>query len=109
MMIRTNHRDEIQQLRQAIRDLHGRDSIHTGSEEVSEWFQGRRGWTGTVEIFKLIDHPEAKFAYAWNRETDRGGRNCVAVLGIDSIKNPAEAVNAVAAQTRKQAANDLPS
>ena len=108
MTISSAHRDQIQQLRQTIRDLHGRDSIHTGSEPVSEWFQGRPVWDGTVEIFKLIDHPQAKFAYAWSRETDSGGKDCVAVLGIDPIKNPADAVHAVAAQARKQSANDLP-
>lgn len=108
MTISSAHRDEIQQLRQAIRDLHGRDSIHTGSEPVSEWFQGRPIWDGTVEIFKLINHPQAKFAYAWRRKTDSGDRNCVAVLGVDPIKNPSDAVHAVAAQARKPSPDDLP-
>ena len=102
MTIPPNRRDEIQQLRQAVRDLHGCDSIHIGSEPVSAWLQGRPVWDGTVATFRLIDHPQAKFAYAWRHERDSDGRNCEAVLGIDPIKGPADAVRtSVAAEPRK--------
>ena len=103
MTFSPNRRDEIQQLRQAVRDLHGCDSIHIGSEPVSAWFQGRPVWDGTVATFELIGHPQAKFAYAWRHEADSDGRSCAAVLGIDPIKGPVDAVYArAAAEAGKQ-------
>jgi hypothetical protein len=92
MHILPNRRDEIQQLRQTVRDLHGCDSIHIGSEPVSAWLPGRPVWNGTVATFKLIDHPHAKLAYAWKHERDSAGRNCAAVLGIEPIRGPEDAV-----------------
>lgn len=102
MTLPPNRRDEIQQLRQTVRDLHGCDSIHIGSEPVSAWLQGRPVWNGTVATFKLIDHPQAKFAYAWRHEADSDGRDCAAVLGIEPINGPEDAVRtSVAAEVKK--------
>jgi hypothetical protein len=88
------HREEIQGLRQAIRDRHGCDSIHKASVPVNEAFEGQPGWEGMVEVFDLIGHPQAKRAYAWSHETDDGGTNYVAVLGVPPINSALDAVRA---------------
>lgn len=103
MTLPPNRRDEIQQLRQTVRDLHGCDSIHIGSEPVSAWLQGRPVWNGTVATFKLIDHPQAKLAYAWKHERDSDGNNCAAVLGLEPINGPEDAVrSSVEAESSKR-------
>lgn len=68
-------------LRQAIRDLHGCDSIHAESVPVKETFEGQTVWEGVVEVFDLQGHPTGTRAYAWSHAlegTER--RRYVAVL-----------------------------
>jgi hypothetical protein len=72
--------NEIERLRQAIRDLHGCDSAHVQSVAVQETFQGNVVWEEDVEEFRLIDHPRAKTAFAWSYKNDAGETRYVAVL-----------------------------
>ncbi len=74
--------------------LHGCHSSYLRAEPVHEAFQGKTVWEGTVEVFALKGHPKASLAYAWSHETDEGGRRYVAVLGVDPIKSPLDAVRA---------------
>ena len=85
---------EIERLQQAIRDLHGLESTHLRSEAVRETFRGKTVWEGMVDVFVVTGHPKASVAYAWSHETDEGGRRYVAVLGVDPIKSPLDAVRA---------------
>jgi hypothetical protein len=55
-----------------------------------------------VEVFALKGHSKASVAYAWSHETDEGGWNYVAGLGVDSIKTAVDAVRAhIVAEHRK--------
>jgi hypothetical protein len=86
----------IEELRDAIRRLHGVDSRHIESVPVKEIFQGKTVWEGTVEVFELIGHPRASRAYAWAHDTDdpQHPRRHVAVLHIPPLTSPVLAVRA---------------
>jgi len=86
---------DIKRLQEAIKDLHGCDSRHLGTIRVRETLPGHDQWEGFVEIFFLINHPEAKEAYAW---IDKAGgtaeANCVIFLGIPPTESLSDAVRA---------------
>lgn len=72
------------------------------SVRVTETFQGKTVWDGTVEVFDLIGHPTAKRAYAWAHETDQGKTRYVAVLHEGKVDSPVAAVRAaIVAEHRK--------
>ena len=92
-------------LREAIRGLHGCDSVFVESVPVVELahFQvagddPTRGiqpiWEGAVCVFDLVGHPTAKRAYAWSTETKSGGRRLTAVLHEGKVDSPVAAVRA---------------
>ena len=56
---------EITELQKAIEATHGCQSRWEGSVRIEERFEGKTAWSGIVELFALIDYPEAKYAYAW--------------------------------------------
>ena len=92
---------EIDNLRDAIRNLHGCESGHVESVPVMETWQGETVWDGDVEVFDLIGHPTVERAYAWAHETDEGKVRYVAVLHHGPIDSPANAVRAaVVAEVR---------
>lgn len=63
----------IQELREAIRLMHGVESRHIDSVPVKETFQGKTVWEGVVEVFELIGHPKAQRLYAWTHEAGAEG------------------------------------
>jgi len=81
----------IAELQKAIKQTHGCDSQHVASEQVYESFEGRTAWQGTVEIFDLIGHPQAKRAYAWTYQ-DHDQNKTVTVLHIPPVDSPQTAV-----------------
>ena len=85
---------EIEQLQQAIRDLHGFKSSHHKSVVVNEMYHGSPLWNGTVEVFQIHGHPRAGFAYAWSYEDDEHRPQYVAVLGIAPVNSAEDAVRA---------------
>ena len=92
---------EITQLNDAIRARHGCESLHVESVPVKEVFEGQTAWEGTVEVFELVGHPEAKCAYAWTYR-DGGQEKTIAVLGIPPVDSPQSAVKvAIASRARK--------
>lgn len=92
----------IDELQDAIRDLHGSESSHVSTINVIETFQGRTVWQGDVELFALHSHPKAKRCYAWAHETDKGKRY-VAVLELPPVDSAQKAVRAaIIDETRKQ-------
>lgn len=82
---------EITELKDAIRATYGCESLHVESVSVKEVFEDHATWEGTVEVFDLIGHLQAKRAYAWSfRE---GNQNkTMAVLQIPPVESPASAV-----------------
>jgi hypothetical protein len=93
---------EIALLKKAIFETHGCESLHVKSEPVVELFEGKVAWKGTVEVFDLIGHPEAKRAYAWTyRDGDQN--KTVAVLELPPVDSPQSAVKvAIAAKGRQK-------
>jgi hypothetical protein len=86
----------LEELRDAIRRLHGVESEHVRSVPVREVFHGQTIWEGVVEVFHLTGHPKASMAYAWSHDTDDPNRprRHVAVLHIPPVLSPAMAVRA---------------
>lgn len=81
-------------LRAAIKRLHGCDAKHVESVPVLERFEGATVWEGTVEVFDLMGHEKAMQCFAWSHETDEGGTRYVAVLRIAPVDAPRQAVRA---------------
>ena len=47
---------EITELKDAIRETHGCESLHVESVPVKEVFEGETAWEGTVEVFDLVQY-----------------------------------------------------
>jgi hypothetical protein len=95
----------IEELKDAIRRLHGVEATHVDSVPVHETFQGRTVWNGIVEVFHLEGHPKTDTAYAWLHDTgdaDKPFRH-VTVLRIHPALSPIEAVRAFILQEFKNA------
>jgi hypothetical protein len=100
--------DYIEQLREAIRRMHGANATHLDSVPVKETFQGRTVWEGIVEVFELENHPKATRAYAWSHATDDPKRaRHVTVLHIAPITSAASAVRAAIIQEFKTRAEEV--
>jgi|ERR1051325_7314609 hypothetical protein len=84
---------DIDELKDAIRRLHGCESEHVETVAVHETFHGQTVWQGEVEVFNIRGHPKAKRAYAWSHETDKGKRY-VAVLELPPVDSACAAVRA---------------
>ena len=89
---------EITELKDAIRATHGCESLHVESVPVKEVFEDQTTWEGTVEVFDLIGHLQAKRAYAWSYQ-DGNQSNTMAVLEIPPVNSPGSAVQS---HNRKQ-------
>jgi hypothetical protein len=90
----------IEELKEAIRHLHGAEATHSESVPVRETFRGETVWEGIVEVFDLVGHPKASRAYAWTNETDdpANPHHHVTVLHLGPIKSAADAVRAAIVQ-----------
>ena len=55
------------ELRDAIRERHGCDSISLGSVRVRLPVADPDGWDGEVQVLALEGHPTASRCYAWRR------------------------------------------
>jgi hypothetical protein len=95
----------IEKLQNAIRETHGCESRHVGSEQVHESFEGRIAWQGTVEVFDLIGHPTAKRAYAWMYQ-DHDQDKTVTVLHLPPVDSPQSAVKVAIASKARQISID---
>src|SRR5438105_8844236 len=92
---------EITELKDAIRATHGCESLHVESVPVVEKFEGQIAWEGTVEVFDLVGHPQAKRAYAWTYR-DGNQNKTITVLEIPPVDSPQSAVNvAIAAHSKR--------
>src|SRR5215212_8082920 len=82
---------DIIELQNAIRETHGCESRWEASVRVEQNFEAKTSWSGIVEVFRLIGHPKAKYAYAWTHS--EGNQNKAAVvLKIPPVDSPQAAV-----------------
>jgi len=95
----------IEELRNAIRELHGATATHRESVPVKETWQGKTIWDGTVEVFDLHGHPKTDRAYAWLHDTGDPQQpfQPVTVLHIHPALTPLAAVRAFIVQGIKNA------
>lgn len=84
----------IKAIQDTIKREHGCESRHIKSELVEEQVSGQTVWVGVVEVFELINHPEAKICYGWGHKTGDEGEKIsyVTVLEIPPIDSPLAAV-----------------
>jgi hypothetical protein len=94
--------DYLEELRDAIRRLHGLESEYVETIEVVEEFEGRTMWDGEVSIFKVIGHPQTDTAYAW-RDQQGDKKRYVAVLKLPPVDSPQLAVRAAVVATIRAA------
>ncbi len=78
-------------LQEAICAMHHCESRHAGTFAVRKVREGQVVWTGLVEEFTLIGHPEATACYAW-----RYGEGDIAksftLLKLPPVDSPQQAV-----------------
>jgi hypothetical protein len=76
---------------------------HVRSVPVEEKFQERVVFSGYVEVFS-IDHPQAKYCFAWGFRDAEGAESVVAVLNIPPVVGAHTAVHAaIVTEFTKQA------
>ena len=100
--------NNIQELQEVIRKLHGSFTTHVETVPVKETFQGATVWEGNVEVFDLHDHPKTSRVYAWSHDTGDSDnpRQHITVLHIPPATTPLKAVQvAIAGMFREQEAN----
>ena len=90
-----------EKLREAIRNMHGCESVHVESVPVTERFQGAVVWDGTIEVFDLVSRPQAKQCFAWSHP-DGGGERFFAVLALPPVTTPIDAVRAAIVSESKK-------
>jgi hypothetical protein len=93
--------NEITEAQNAIRATHGCESRWEASVRIEGKFEGKTAWNGIVEVFALVDHPKAKYAYAWTYRDGSQNKTTV-VLKIPPVDSPQTAVKvAIRARTEK--------
>ena len=91
---------DIIELQNAIRATHGCESRWEASVKVEEKFEDKIAWSGIVEVFALVSHPKAKYAYAWTYRDDDQNKTTV-VLKLPPVDSPQSAVKvAIASKAR---------
>ncbi len=90
----------IEELGDVIRRVHGAKATHVESVPITESFQGKTVWDGTVEVFDLEGHSTAHRVYAWSHDTDdpNNPRRHVTVLHAHPIRSARDAVRAAIVQ-----------
>jgi hypothetical protein len=98
-------KDYIEQLQDAIRNLHGCESSYLETVPVTERFRGETVWSGEVEVFELVDHPKASHAYAWSHKAGKNDKKTryITVLQIPPVTSPETAVRAAVVAEIKNA------
>jgi hypothetical protein len=86
---------EVDQLREAVENMHGGTATLAQTVPVLETFDGKTVWEGVVQVFDLAGHPKATRAYAWSSPIKGSTkRRFFAVLHTERINSPIEAVRA---------------
>ncbi len=79
-------------LQDAIKHMHGCDSVWRESVTVDETFEGAQVWKGEVQVFELQGHPKATRCYAWSEASTGNRRRFFAALHLGAVDSPAAAV-----------------
>ncbi len=87
----------IERLHDAIRRLHGCESVHIETVPIKDVFQGKVVWEGEVEVFNLTGEFGERHCYAWSQPEDDGSERFFAVLKTPPIDSPIDAVRAMIA------------
>ena len=101
--------DYIENLKDAIRRMHGCASSHLFSQPVREIFRGKVVWEGVVEVFALAGHSQARRCYAWAHASGAADEKTrfVAVLELPPVDSPLAAVRAaIVQQVREEGKRD---
>jgi len=99
--------NDINELKEIIRKVHGVEAAHVETVPVKETFQGQTVWEGHVEVFD-VDHPQTSRIYAWSHDTDdpSNPRRHVTVLHLPPAITPLRAVQAsIVSDVREAQAN----
>lgn len=97
-------KQHIERLQKAIHEQHGCESTHVESVRLQKTYRGQTAWSGTVEVFDLINHAQASRCYAWAQpkgEEDPEER-VVAMLHTPPIDSPSAAVQAAIVSDSKR-------
>lgn len=82
-------------LKIAIEAQHGGTATFVETANVTETWQGKTVWNGTVHVFHLAGHELSKRAYAWSEPVDGSDRRTFyAVLHVPPVDSAKAAVKA---------------
>jgi len=95
----------LEAIQRVIKCLHGAESTHVESVPILETFKGEVAWNGTVEVFRLTGHPEARRCYGWGYPVEGDQVRYVAVLGVPPATSPIMAVRTFLASEAEDLAN----
>lgn len=94
-----------EELRVAIRRLHGCEATWKRTERVDERFRGAPVWSGDVELFSIEGSDVASECYAWGYPSGNGSKvEYVAILRAPPILSAVEAVRAFVASKARDPA-----
>jgi hypothetical protein len=97
------------QLKRLIETQHGAQSTFVKSVRVHRSGEAQSNWDGVVHVFDLSNHPKAKRAFAWSSPiAGSGSSRFFAVLQMDAITTPLQAVKAASAAVREWGARGTP-
>jgi hypothetical protein len=96
----------IERLHEAIRRMHGCESVHVSTLPVKEVFQGKVAWEGEVELFELSGTQAARQCYAWSQPQADGSERFFAVLKLPPVTSAETAVRAVVVSEFKNRPGD---
>ncbi len=84
----------LEAIQDAIKKGYGFDAIHISTVPVHLKHEGETMWEGEVEVFEIKGHPQAKRAYGWGFEKDKGKVEFATVLELLPVDGPEAAVKA---------------
>jgi hypothetical protein len=82
----------ITELKDAIREVHGCETLYVNTVHVTKTLSADPNWDGLVKVFELIGHPEAKRCYAWSYRDGKTTRSMTA-LEIPPTTSPDLAID----------------
>ena len=88
--------ERIKTLKDAVETAHKCRALHDQSVPEREMFGDKVVWEGVVEKFALLEHPKAKWCYAW-RFKDGPETRHITVLELPPVQSPQTAVRAAIA------------
>jgi hypothetical protein len=95
-------------LRKAVESQHGGTAGLVTKLRVKDVFEGKSVWEGVVYIFDLEGNSKATRAYAWSSPIEGSPkRRFFAVLHLDGVRSPLDAVRSASAEEHRMANRNL--